>query len=74
MIPKLIARNWNVTAVIRNPDQKADILDAGKNGSGKIDVLVESLEDVKSDNDAKRILELVKPNWVIWSAGWYSPP
>jgi hypothetical protein len=69
LTPKLLARSWNVVSVIRNPDQKADILEAGKNGPGKIDVLVESLEDVKSDGDAKKILEKTSPNWVIWSAG-----
>lgn len=69
MTPKLVARSWNVTSMIRNPDQKAEILEAGKNGPGKIDVLVESLEEVKSDGDAKRILDLVKPDWVVWSAG-----
>lgn len=69
MTPKLVARSWNVTSVIRNPDQKPEILEAGKNGPGKIEVLIESLEDVKSDGDAKRILDLVKPDWVIWSAG-----
>ncbi|KAH8780478.1 hypothetical protein BGZ57DRAFT_309870 [Hyaloscypha finlandica] len=69
MTPKLLSRSWNVTSVIRNPDQKADILEAGKNGPGRIDVLVESLEDVKSDEQAKAILEKTKAEWVIWSAG-----
>jgi len=69
MTPKLLARSWNLTSVIRNPDQKNDILDAGKNGPGKVDVLVESIEDVKSEADAKRILDQVKPDWVVWSAG-----
>lgn len=69
MTPKLLARSWNVTSVIRNPDQKGDILEAGKNGPGKIDVLVESIEDVKSEKDAKKILDSVKPDWVVWSAG-----
>ena len=69
MTPKLVSRSWNVTSVIRNPDQKAEILEAGKKGPGKVDVLVESIEDVKSEGDAKRILDLVKPDWVIWSAG-----
>lgn len=32
-------------------------------------MLVESLDDVKSEGDAKRILEKVKPSWVVWSAG-----
>lgn len=69
MTPKLVARSWNVTSVIRDPNQQAEILEAGKNGPGKIEVLVESLEDVRSDGDAKRILDMVKPDWVIWSAG-----
>jgi len=69
MTPKLLSRSWNVVSVIRNTDQKNDILEAGKNGPGKVEVLVESLEDVKSDADAKKILEKTKPNWVVWSAG-----
>jgi len=55
--------------VIRNPAQKAAILEAGKNGPGQIDVLVESLEDVKSDTDAARVLEKTQPDYVVWSAG-----
>jgi hypothetical protein len=69
MTPKLISRSWNVISLIRNPDQEAEIREAGKNGPGKIDVLIESLEDVKSDADAKKILDRISPNWVIWSAG-----
>jgi len=69
MTPKILSRSWNLTSIIRNPDQKVDILEAGKNGPGKLDVLVESIEDVKSDDDAKKILDKVKPDWVIWSAG-----
>ncbi|KAH8815621.1 hypothetical protein F5884DRAFT_772952 [Xylogone sp. PMI_703] len=69
MTPKLLARGWNVTSVVRNPDHRDDILAAGKNGPGVVDVLVESIEDVKSVVDAKRILEKVKPEWVIWNAG-----
>ncbi len=69
MTPKLLSRSWNVTSVIRNPDQKSDILEASKDGPGKIDVLVESLEDVKSDAQAKTILDKTKAEWVIWSAG-----
>ena len=69
LTPKLVARGWNMTSIIRNPDQKKDILDAGKMGPGKVDVLVESIEDVRSDADARRILDQVKPDWVVWSAG-----
>lgn len=66
---KIIARSWSLTSVIRDPKQKDDILAAAGDGPGKVDVLVESLDDVKSESDAKRILELVKPSWVVWSAG-----
>lgn len=69
LTPKLVSRSWDVISVIRNPAQKAAILEAGKNGPGKIEVLVESLEDVKSEHDARKILEKAKPDWVIWSAG-----
>jgi len=69
MTPKILARSWNLTSVIRNPDQKAAILQAGKDGPGKVDVLVRSIEDVKSEADARKILDEVKPDWVIWSAG-----
>jgi nucleoside-diphosphate-sugar epimerase len=73
LTPKLLARSWDVTSVIRNPDQKAAILSAGANGPGKLDVLVSSIEDVKSEADAQKILDRVKPDWVVWSAGTLLP-
>lgn len=69
LTPLLLSRSWRVTSVIRDPAQKADILEAGKNGPGKVDVLVESLEEVKSDSDAASVLEKTKPDYVVWSAG-----
>ncbi|TAQ84052.1 hypothetical protein B7494_g7622 [Chlorociboria aeruginascens] len=69
LTPKLVSRSWNLFSVIRNPAHKSEILEAGKHGPGKVKVLVESLEDVKSEQDAQRIVDLVKPDWVIWSAG-----
>ena len=72
MTPKLISRSWNLVSMIRNPDQRAEVLEAGAKGPGKMEVLIESLEDVKSEADAKSILDKVKPNWVVWSAGKFS--
>jgi len=69
MTPKIVARSWNLTSVIRNPDQRDEILQAGKNGPGQVTALVASLDDVKSEGDARKILEDTKPDWVIWSAG-----
>lgn len=72
LTPLLVARNWRLTSVIRNADHKADILAAaGSKGEGKVDVLVESLEDVKSEGDARKILERVRPDYVVWSAGMF---
>jgi hypothetical protein len=71
LTPKILSRSWNLTSVIRNPEQKSAILEAGKDGPGKVDVLVSSIEDVKTQGDAQKILDEVKPDWVVWSAGVY---
>lgn len=59
--------------MVRNPDHKQDILNAAekapKEGRGNVEVLVESIENVKSEGDAKSILERVKADWVVWCAG-----
>jgi dTDP-4-dehydrorhamnose reductase len=69
LTPLLLARSWTLTSLIRNQAQKPAILAAGKNQPGTLNVLVESLGDVKSEGDARRILDEVKPDWVVWSAG-----
>lgn len=69
LTPLLLARSWNVTSVIRSADQKATIENLGRGQPGKLSVLVSSVEDVKSEGDAQKILEQVKPDWVVWSAG-----
>jgi hypothetical protein len=71
LTPLLLSRSWRVTSVIRDPAQKAAILEAGKNGPGEIDVLVESLEEVRSDGDAAKVLEKTRPDYVVWSAGMF---
>jgi len=67
--PLLLARKWNITSVIRNPDQEAEILALGKDKPGKIEVLIDSLDDVKDASHAERVLNKVKPDIVVWSAG-----
>jgi nucleoside-diphosphate-sugar epimerase len=69
LTPLLLAKSWNVTSVIRDPKQQDEILALGKGQKGQVDVLVESLDDVKSDADARKVLDKVKPDYVIWSAG-----
>ncbi|KAH6657149.1 NAD dependent epimerase/dehydratase [Truncatella angustata] len=69
LTPLLLQRSWTVTSIIRNPDQVADLQKLGENQGGKLNVLVRSLEDVKSESQAKSIIDEVKPNYVVWSAG-----
>ncbi|KAK2765201.1 hypothetical protein FQN54_008900 [Arachnomyces sp. PD_36] len=69
LTPLLLARSWNVTSVIRNPDQSDEILKLGEGKKGKVDVLISSLDDIKSESDARSILDKVKPEYVVWSAG-----
>lgn len=69
LTPLLLARSWNVTSLIRSAEQKATIEKLGQGQPGKLSVLVSSVEDVKSEGDAKKIIDQVKPDWVVWSAG-----
>ena len=69
LTPLLLAKSWSVTSVVRNPSHKQEILDLGSGKPGKLDVLIDSLDDVKEESDAKRVLDQVKPDWVVWSAG-----
>jgi hypothetical protein len=69
LTPLLLAKSYAVTSVIRNPSQQDEILALGKNQPGKIDVLIESLDDVKEASQAQKVIDRVKPNWVVWSAG-----
>lgn len=72
LTPLLLARNWDVTSVIRNPEHENEILALRKpeeKQTGKLDVLVSSLDDVKKEEDARKILDIVQPNYVVWAAG-----
>ena len=70
LTPKILKRGWNLTSLIRDPKQKGDIeAAAGEKATGNLNVLIESIADVKSEGDAKKILEKVKPDYVVWSAG-----
>jgi len=55
--------------MIRTVDQKPTIEKLSQGQPGKLEVLVSSVEDVKTQGDAQKILEQVKPDWVIWTAG-----
>ncbi|OGE53341.1 hypothetical protein PENARI_c008G11676 [Penicillium arizonense] len=65
----MLARSWKVTSVIRSLHQKKNLLELGKSQSGTIDTLEMDLKDIKTPNDASRILESVKPTCVVFAAG-----
>ena len=67
--PLLLAKKWDVTSVVRNTEHEDEILALGKDKPGKIEVLVDSLDEVKGVGYAKRVLEKVRPDIVVWSAG-----
>ena len=69
LTPLLLARSWNVTSVIRTSEQTPAIEKLGEGQPGKLSVFVSSVEDVASEGDAQKILDQVKPDWVVWSAG-----
>ncbi|KAL8812403.1 MAG: hypothetical protein Q9200_001053 [Gallowayella weberi] len=70
LTPLLVSRSWHVTSVVRDPAQSGDILSTVKDFPDKlIDVLVSSLEDVKSKTDAQQIINQSRPDFVVWCAG-----
>lgn len=69
LTPLLLAKSWNVTSVVRNPDHESEIVKLGENKSGKVSVLVDSLDDVDSVDRAKSVLDKVDPDIVVWAAG-----
>lgn len=68
LTPMLTAKSWDVTSVVRNEDHKSEIMSLG-NGPGKIDVIVDSLDEVNEESHAKRVLDTVNPSIVVFSAG-----
>lgn len=73
LTPLLLRRGWDVTSVIRAPEQVATIEGLAARGDdateGKLNVLVRSLEEVKSEGDAKAVVDEVGADFVVWSAG-----
>lgn len=71
LTPLLLARgsSYHLTSVIRNPDQTETIVAAAKGQPGTCNVLMRSLEEVTSEEQAKGIIEESEAEWVVWSAG-----
>jgi dTDP-4-dehydrorhamnose reductase len=73
LTPLLLAKSWSVTSMIRTAEQKPAIEKLGQDQPGKLNVLVSSIANVKTEADAKSVLDQVKPDWVVWSAGTSIP-
>lgn len=69
LTPLLLRRSWTVTSIIRNQDQVQDLKRLGEGQPGKLEVLVRSLEEVKSDSHARSLIDEVRPDYIVWSAG-----
>lgn len=72
LTPLLLQRAWTVTSVIRSPDQIPTIEALAPDAAARknLHVLVHSLEDlVQSRANAQKLLDQVRPDYVVWSAG-----
>lgn len=70
LTPLLLKRSWTVTSVIRSKDQVPAIQKlADGQHQGRLNVLVESIEELKDQAGAQAILDKVKPDYVVFSAG-----
>ncbi len=69
LTPLILSRSWQLTSVIRDPAQKSTITSLGENQPGKLDVLVSSVEDVRTQAQAQSIIDCTSPTYVVWSAG-----
>ncbi|KAL2151222.1 hypothetical protein VTH82DRAFT_6320 [Thermothelomyces myriococcoides] len=73
LTPLLLRRGWDVTSVIRTEEQVPTIQGLapkdGEGSTGKLTVLVRSLEEVKSESDAGKVISEWGGDYIVWSAG-----
>ncbi|KAG5914654.1 hypothetical protein E4U61_005471, partial [Claviceps capensis] len=69
LTPLLLKRSWSVTSMIRTPQQAPAVRKLGENLPGKLRVLVCSVGDVSTQEQAATILKDLKPDFVAWAAG-----
>ena len=65
----LLSRSWQLTSLIRDANQKPTITALAASQPGHLDVVVSSLEDIKSQSQAQSIISSANPNYIVWSAG-----
>ena len=65
----ILGRAWSLVSVIRDPAQRPAISALASSTPGKIEVLLYSVENVKTQADAQEIISSTQPDYVVWSAG-----
>ncbi|KAF9776709.1 hypothetical protein IL306_005102 [Fusarium sp. DS 682] len=65
----LLKKSWAVTSLIRNPDQIDDLKKISEGLPGEHKILVHDLIKVDSQEKAAAVLDEVKPDSVVFSAG-----
>lgn len=69
MTAGMLAKGWNVTSVIRNQRQAANILKLGAGTPGNINTIVADLKDLKSVADARTLMSQSQSEIVVFAAG-----
>ena len=69
LTPLILSRSWQLTSLIRDPAQKPIITALAKDHPGKLDVLISSIEEVKTQSQAQSILSSTNPTYIVFSAG-----
>ena len=69
LTPLLLSKKWHLTSLIRSTDQSPTITSLGENHPGQLDILVHSIEAIKTQPQAQSIIDSSKPNYIVWSAG-----
>lgn len=69
LTPLILSRSWQLTSLIRDPAQKPTITALAKNHPGTLDVLVTSIEEIKTQSQAQSILSSTNPTYIVFSAG-----
>lgn len=65
----LLKKSWTVTSLIRNPDQIEDLKRISEGLPGTHKIVVHDLITITSQEKAAAVIDEVKPDSVVFSAG-----
>ncbi|MCJ1422189.1 hypothetical protein MMC29_000068 [Sticta canariensis] len=60
---------YHVTSVVAAAAQRKSIINATENGPGTCKLLVNTLKNITSEEDARNIVAKAKAEWVVWISG-----